>query len=453
MAVAVVATYANSFPGDFHFDDFALLIDNPRVTGESFRYISFLDHYGGRPLTLLLLHFSYGVFGGEPLGYHVVSLLLHLLVSVGILLFVLQQTGRSGLALATALVFAAHPLQTQAVNYIWSQSMLLMSFWSVTALLLIRRSPRWSLVAAQMAIWSRFDAVVLIPFLVLLDRRRWKSLSLLGSANIVVFVTALSFYAPDEVGWNHSDKLGFFQAQPQVLIEYLGLMLWPVDLHIDRAFVPWSSLLSIVGLLGIVVASWLVVRSRAVLPEVAFGFVWIVAWLAPSSILPNSDLVNESRSYLALAGSGFLIVLGADQAIRKVCGQRVRLAAVAAVAVLAVVLFLPSTLQRNSLWTDDVALYEDAASKSPEKARIRYNLGSALARSGRISEAEIQFRKALLLGAGDDLTYEALGYCAEMQADHSTATQHYREALEINPKNKRAVEGLSRIAPGMAGTW
>ena len=73
--------YANSLPGAFHFDDFPLILENPLIQ-EDFPLTSFLDHYWGRPLTLFTFHWNHRIFGGEPLTYRLVSLLLHLLTVV-----------------------------------------------------------------------------------------------------------------------------------------------------------------------------------------------------------------------------------------------------------------------------------------------------------------------------------------------------------------------------------
>jgi hypothetical protein len=202
MAVTLLV-YLNSFPGAFHYDDFPLLLDNPRVSGPDFAYSSYLDHYAGRPLTLWTLHWNYRFFGDNPLSYHLVSVLLHAFVVLQIFLLVFQLYNQRLLAFSTALLFAVHPLQTQAVNYIWSRSVLLMATFGFAALLSARKRPWVALFCFQLAIWSRTEGLILLVPLLILSRPRWRKLSVLAMVNLVGFVYSMSAYAPVKVAWNY----------------------------------------------------------------------------------------------------------------------------------------------------------------------------------------------------------------------------------------------------------
>ena len=166
----------------------------------------------------------------------------------------------------------------------------------------------------------------------------------------------------------------------------------------------------------------------------------MVATLAPSLLVPNSDVLNESRVYLPLAGftllaSWFLVRVTAR---RGTVGQW-------AVAVLPVLLLVPVTMARNEVWKDDFLLWQDSAHKSPDKARPHYNLGVALVRQGQYPESEMEFRRALEMDPEDDFSYAALAYCAERRNELGIALDLYRQALRLNPQNTYAREGLQRI--------
>lgn len=484
LAACIVVVYWNSFPGAFHYDDYALMLSNPRVS-DSFPYSDFLQNYGGRPLTLWTLHMTYRLFGDRPLAYHATSVALH--VAACLLLFLCLSGGPLGAAVATVrrlggsnppgedrngadaspgvssrldhpdlalrtsnsalaptafagtLLFALHPFQTQAVNYIWSRSMLLMAVLTLAALLTIRINRPLGLILWQLAIWSRMDAIVALPLLLWRNRSAATPLGVIGLANVVAFGWGAYRLAPAEVAWTHSDVSGFFLAQPVALLEYLRLAVWPSDLHLDRDFGPiplWASLLAGAIIAAIGAQLW---RKRGVYPGLLLGAAWWVLWLSPSLLVPNADCVNESRAYLALAGFS----IAAATLPRPLASWKRRALgggwAAAAVALAAI------TLLRNPLWSDDVALCRDAAGKSPKKGRVQYNLGSALARRDLTSEAETAFRKAVQLEPENDLGYSALGYCAEVQARPREAVVYYRQALRLNPRNARAIEGLRRL--------
>ena len=446
LILAASLVYSNSFPGTFHFDDFPLLLENPRVAGATFSYSSFLEQYAGRPLTMWTFHWNHRLFGENPASYHWVSLVLHLLVGVELFFLIYQLFGEKLLALGCSLLFALHPLQTQAVNYIWSRSVLLMAVFGLGALLLARRFPMTALIGFQLAIWSRSEAVILCLPLIFLNRSFWRAPAALAGVNTAAFVYSLLKYAPQEMAWNHSDMLGYWVLQPVAFLKYLSLMIWPVGLNVDHDLGP-VPLWVLIGAAAVVSA--LVIQAlhhREKYPVPTLGFLWIAVTLAPSLLVPNSDVLNESRAYFPMAGftlmaSWFLVRLSAQ---RDVLGRW-------GVAVLPVLLLVPMTLARNEVWKDDLLLWQDSARKSPAKARPHYNLGVALVRQGQYEESEMEFLRARAMDPGDDFSYAALAYCAELRNQLGAALQLYRQALQRNPKNAYAREGLGRVQGQIRG--
>ena len=446
LILAAGLVYANSFPGTFHFDDFPLLLENPRIVGPTFAYSSFLDQYAGRPLTMWTFHWNHRWFGANPAGYHWFSVFLHLLVVVELFFLIRQLFGEKLLAFGCSLLFAVHPLQTQAVNYVWSRSVLLMAVFGLGALLLARRFPVSALIGFQLAIWCRSEAVILCLPLILLNRSFRRAPVALAGVNAAAFVYSLVKYAPQEMAWNHSDLLGYWVLQPVAFLKYLSLMIWPVGLNVDHDLGP-VPLWALIGAAAVVAALGVqALRLGEKYPVPVLGFLWIAATLAPSLLVPNSDVLNESRAYLSMAGftlivSWFLVRLSAQ---RKAAGRW-------AVVVLPVLLLVPVTVARNEVWQDDLLLWQNSVRKSPAKARPHYNLGVALVRQGQYSESETEFRRAREIDPEDDFSYAALAYCAELRNEVSVALEFYRQALQRNPHNAYAREGLDRMRERIRG--
>lgn len=438
--------YLNSFPGAFHFDDFPLLLESPRINTSDFSYGSFLDQYGGRPLTLWTFYWNYRFFEDEPFSYHFVSVALHALVVAEIFLLIFQLFGQRLLAFGCALLFAVHPLQTQTVNYIWSRSVLLMAVLGLASLLLARRHPWAGLLCLQLAIWGRSEAIVLFIPLIFLSRAHWKGPVILALANTAALVYSLLKYTPREIGWSHPDPFGYWLLQPVAFWKYFSLMVWPIGLNLDYDLISpsrWVWALAIFSFLGLCILAF---RFRQRYPIPALGFLWVVAMLAPSFLVPNSDILNESRAYLALAG----FTLIAAWVFCKYLGSMPMSLKLAVAAPL--LLFLaPLTVARNQIWTDDLALWQDTVLKSPGKARAHYNLGVALAREGKNKQAEVEFETARDLDPQDDLSYAALGYCAEVRRELGVARFLYRKALRLNPENIYARQGLERVENRIEG--
>ena len=434
LLAATTLVYLNSFPGAFHFDDFALLLENPHVNSESFRYASFLDQYGGRPLTLWTFYWNYHLFGKDPFSYHLLSFLLHALVVVMIFLFFRQMFGGRFLAFTTALIFAVHPIQTQPVNYIWSRSVLLMACFGLAAMLIVKKRPLTALFLFQLAIWSRTEAVALTPFLIMLNGPSWKRFTALALVNVLGFAYSLTSYSPAQLGWNYPGLGAYWMAQSVAFWKYLHLMFWPASLNLDHDFPLPGVLIVLLAAISTLTLCSCAFTLRRKHPIPAFGVFWVVTVLAPSWIIPNSDWFNESRTYLAVAGFALIVSHLLSWIPRR------QWAAIPLIGLLALI-----TTQRNELWRDDLALWEDAASKSPEKGRARYNLGAALARQGDLRKAEQEFRVSGNLDPGDDLSYSALAYCAEMRQAWEGASQLYSRALRLNPNNGYARQGLARM--------
>ena len=445
LILTVGLVFLPSLPGDFHFDDYLLLLDNPDVNSESFRFVSFLDHYGGRPLTLLSFHWNYQLAGRQPVSYLVINLGLHLLCCLLLFGWVRSLSARIDLALGCALLFGIHPLQTQAVNYIWSRSMLLMACFGLAALWAARQRPNWrSLALFQLAIWSRTEAIFLAPFLVAQGVRPLSVIAVVG-LNVIGFSVGLLLHAPNETAWQHSNMIGYWAAQPAAWLEYLRMMIVPVGLSIDHNFRPplWQSAVSGLILIGLL---WLGFRMSVAVkatPAKYLGYgavLWMLLLMLPAALVPNEDNFNESRVYLAMAGFSFLAVTTVLDHPRAIIHS---LPSKVGIALLLLLLGIGSAL-RNHQWNDNLGLWQRAAERYPDKLRIQYNLGHAFLLEDQLSPAEAAFERALRLNPADDLSYAALGYCAEVKGDWLRAQDHYRSAFDLNPDNGYAARGLER---------
>src|SRR5213592_2587873 len=117
-----------------NWDDDKNFSDNPHYRGLTWRHLSWMwttfhvGHY--IPLTWMTLGMDYLLWGMNPLGYHLTSLLLHAanavvfyFVVVRILTLALPPLADRGHALVAsagfaALVFAVHPLRVESVAWV-----------------------------------------------------------------------------------------------------------------------------------------------------------------------------------------------------------------------------------------------------------------------------------------------------------------------------------------------
>jgi tetratricopeptide (TPR) repeat protein len=449
--VATAAAYAPSLDGELQFDDWTAIESNwaLRDPGRLLR--------GVGPTTLLgpsrivtELTFALDLPGGrvEPRRLHRTGLLLHLGVSALVLalaLGALRAAGhpRSGaLAALAAAAFALHPLQTEAVCYAAQRAEVLASLLYLAGLLALLRAdaawPRgrafgWMAGAAALhalALGAKPIAVTL-PAAFLLYRAvlggsaagapplRARALRALAVAapcwalSLASAALTLGALGPGDSAGLHAGPLGpwrYLLTQWKVHGLYAALAIWPAGQNVDHDLSPSPGLLDpatvAAGLgLALVVAGAVALWRRAeqgragpAARVAAFGVgLFLLALLPTSSVVPIADVVAEHRVYLALAGLLLALAVGLDAALAAVLPPArlpVALGLAGAVACGALALALHA---RATLWGSPIALWADAAAKSPDKARPLANHAFALHGARRYQEAIAAYARARAL--------------------------------------------------------
>jgi tetratricopeptide (TPR) repeat protein len=163
--------FASANLAQFNFDDYQLIVLNPSIRG--------FDHLGtvlasGRPLRGLSFMLDYALFGMDASGYHQVNVAWHFFATVLFYLLVFRLLGSVGIAALAAVLFALHPIHTEAVMAIaHRKEMLAFSFMllSFHAYLYRQRRPVMaigaSLVFFMLALLSKQVTIVLPLLLVL----------------------------------------------------------------------------------------------------------------------------------------------------------------------------------------------------------------------------------------------------------------------------------------------
>ena len=137
--------YSNSFKASFQFDDRPFIIENPLVKKlDYYIHPSTAQHYQGKPqahyevyrsrfVGFFTLALNYRLNGLNVTGYHVVNFLVHIINAVLVYCLVLLsfktpflnrlklRHSAAGIAFFTSAIFVCHPIQTQAVTYIWQR--------------------------------------------------------------------------------------------------------------------------------------------------------------------------------------------------------------------------------------------------------------------------------------------------------------------------------------------
>nr|XP_045585958.1 protein O-mannosyl-transferase TMTC1-like [Procambarus clarkii] len=151
--VAGVLVYVNGLTGELVHDDVSAIKTNPDVLGTNPLSHAFFNDYWGkpmcdplshksyRPFTIITFRINHSLFGLRPLGFHLVNVLLHSCVCLLLTRLLLRLLHLpQGTVLSAGLIFATHPVHTEAVTGLVGRADVLASITFLAALLSYHRA-------------------------------------------------------------------------------------------------------------------------------------------------------------------------------------------------------------------------------------------------------------------------------------------------------------------------
>lgn len=506
--LVALAGYANTFGVPFVFDDQTSIIDNQAIRDVG-RFLSG-DGFAYNPrrfLGYLTLALNYHFSALEPAGYHAVNLAVH--VACGWIVYALcrvtlatpffrakslPRSATATIPLLAALLFVAHPVQTQAVTYVVQRLASLATLFYLAALLCYAKGRvlqeesgnafpargvvffLLALVSALAAFATKEIAATLPLALLLYDfsffgkGMKKRRLLLAASVLCIAAIAAAVVTAERPIGELISDisratretqqvsRLDYLLTQFSVIVTYLRLLILPVAQNVDYDFPIYSSFLTPPVFLSFLVLAFLSALAlylyRVSAPQagaageeegrggylrlIGFGILWFFLTLSvESSLIPISDVIFEHRLYLPCFGA-FLAFAALFAMIFEKGAPSTRVA-IAAAVVLALTV---ATWQRNGVWGDSVTLWSDNAAKSPNKWRPHNNLARALLMENRVNEALAAGSNAVRLAPESFEAHNVLATVYEKMGALDAAIEQYRISVAANPNYVVALSNL-----------
>jgi len=490
IAFSTFAAFLPALQNQFvSWDDAENFLDNPHYRGLGWTHLRWmwtthLGHY--IPLTWMTLGLDYLLWGMNPVGYHLTSLLLHAANAV-VFFFVVRRLltralpspSEHGYALAVssgvaALVFAIHPLRVESVVWVTERRDVLSGlFYLLTILLYLRAREReergrgwyWLSVAAFVcALFSKSMVVNLPVVLLILDvyplRRLGGAVGWLSESARRVYVekipfvllaaaaSAIAVMAQSSV--HAAASLAQLSIPGRVAISAYGLSfyLWkmvvPVNLsplyELPPAVNPWAPpfLLSY----GLVVAiTALVLALRRPLPGLLAAWVaYVVVLLPVLGIFQSGPQIAADRyTYLASLGWAILVSAGVLSHWRRRPFLFTGLAAC--------VLFGLGILTWNQVqvWRDSEKLWTHALATYPKSSIAENNLGNVRADQSKLAEAIEHYRQALDIDPEHASAHYNLGNVLAQQGKLAEASEHHRQALRLKPDYADAHNNLGNV--------
>jgi tetratricopeptide (TPR) repeat protein len=492
IVAAVMLAYANSLRGPFVYDDVPAITENATLRHwwriDDVLFPPADSTVSGRPILNFSFALNYAVSGTEVWSYHVFNVVIHALAALALfglvrrtcrLAFALNASERrcilptgvendTAVAFAIALLWALHPLATEAVDYIVQRAEALMAMFLLLTLYAFSRAAAapgrtarswWvvSVVACMLGMATK-ENMAAAPVLVLLydrafvsgsfgqalRRRKWYFTTL--AATWVVLVALII-----STGGNRNGTVGFnagvspwayWLTQPPALLRYLALSIWPAPLIFDYG-TPWVSGVGEVWFQILVIAALLTVTAIALVKNRPAGFLGAGAFaiLAPTSIVPGvAQMIVEHRMYLPLAAIVALAVLGAW----RLFGRRTLIGVIGVALVL-----LGLTAARNTAYRTEAQLWTDTAAKRPDNARAYFMLAKGLQEQGRVRDSLPLYEKAIVLFPAYVEAHTNLGNALVQLGRNAEALRHYEIAAQTAPRSAVVQNNLGNALTAM----
>jgi len=467
--------YSNSLKGEFVWDDSFLIVNNPLI--KDFKNLAKIfsaeilpstGYY--RPLQITSYLLDYHLYHLNPAGYHLTNILLHLFNSVLVLIILYHCSKNIFISFSTSLFFLTAPFHTEAVTFISARADLLLAFFLLFSFYFyIKEKYFFSLLFFSGALFSK-EVALIFPFLLIFydlcfqkGLIKKKRIYLFFFLEAVIYLTIHIFIFPNSYSaislrflpslnlfWR---LLAFFKS----LFIYLGIILFPVDLHMERRlifkkdfflFLPY-----IIFFLILAGIFYLIFRYTKRKRLLLFALGWFFIFLLPQSSFFLPYLIAEHFLYLPSIGF-FLSISILLEKIRQRKGKIVSFFIFIWVSYYS---FLTFTANIN--WQNSITFYRWTKKYSPYSLRIHYLLGIHYIEKGLYNKGLEEFVKAAQIYEGVSILKEIdkfyrkdkkflavlhynIGFILSQKGLFKKAEKEYKKALEFNPLLLEAYNGL-----------
>jgi tetratricopeptide (TPR) repeat protein len=481
IALLTLAVYANHFHNSFHFDDVHTISNNldirslhniPRFFTDATTMSTQPSNQSYRPLLTTSMAVDFYLSGKpapDPFVFHITNFVFFLLLGfLCYYLFVhlLQASMPSSLnkyiALFTTAWLLLHAANAETVNYIIARSDIMSTFFMVAGFVAYCYSPVCRkyylyLVPVLLGLLTKEHTIMFVPILffytLFFEQQAgaadWKkkTAGIIAAAKTMILPFALTLI----VFWivrtmtSHTwtpggtDRWKYIFSQPFVIFHYWYNFLLPSNLVVDTDWTVVSSYTDdrvFAGLLFIaaLVLLFVISSNRQSSRPVAFGIAWFLLALAPTSLMPFAEVLNDHRTFFAYIG---LFIASATLIrnflhTRNLAGNTPWKWSAIILGIVFLSLHAMATRERNKVWATEKSLWQEATIKAPANGRCWMNYGVTLMAEGNFAAAEACFIKTTQLWPTYSFAYANLGVAQQYTGHPVEAEQYFKKALALD---------------------
>ena len=506
--------YLNSLFGNFVFDDRKTVLANFDITKLANIPKFFISPYfqnkpqSGiyRPLIMVTYAIDHLWFKtNSAFFFHLTNILLHSTNAVLVFMLIKKLSKDKKLAFFTALLFASHPINTEAVSWISGRPELLAFLFSLLSILNFLKN-NWlkTNIFLLLALFSKETAIVLIPLYIYLffSSKKLKQSLNLNSVYCLLFTVYIYFsfrwlalgkfiFSNDATIVENPLKYAPFLPRIftalKIFTLYLVKFVFPLKLSADYSYnqipilnSPFHTL-TIFGFLFILAAiAWLIKKKTAIILRLSLFFLLFPYLLVSNLILPIGTIMGERLMYFPSLGfcliSGFFFLK-----LYSFCHSRTpHLTGIWNLLTITIIsLYFLRTFLRNLDWQNEFKLYTSMAKASPNSILARSNLGGmhivnkdwakakkelltannvcecyphaannlglVYQHEENLEKAEKWFKKAIEIDPNYQLGYKNLGILYFNQAKFKEAKIQFKKILPGNENNQEVIYWINKI--------
>ena len=472
LVCVVFLVFANGLGNSFVFDDKIIILDNRLLRSLSNIPKLLLASY--RPIRDVTHALDFALWGENPTGFHVTNIIIHAANTILVLYLVRRFTGELLPGVLAAMIFAVHPIQTDAVTYISGRRDILFTLFyltSFTVYLSHRKSRSITSFALFILLWGLSlmskEMAVTLPLLIFLwnycdgwgeTAGEWWRRSLQTTRNalrrdqwfylpLVLMVPAYIWYQAFVKGGSMLARDGFkywggsfytnILLSLRVQAWYLKQLVWPTPIvqykgafDISTTLLDWRVLLSIFLVGGMLLLGFCALGRNRI---IAFAILsYFVLLLPVSQIIPHHELLADHYLYLPMMSFALLVALVVQHIAARSSINR-RIAYVTAAVVIIVLALM--TVSRNQVWKDDITLWQTNYKEVPNSIRAASSLAKAYSNVSP-GRAEELYKKCIEI----DPSYSPAYYSLAVLSKKMAAQMNIKDALEYYSDIERIIQ-------------
>ncbi len=475
--------YVNVIDGPMLFDDEHFIeknlliqsLDNiPDIFTTSVTEGAYIGSNFYRPNQQVVYAFLYHFFGLNPVAYHLVSILLHLLNAFFVFLLLVRLSFSKNASLIASLLFLIHPIQSEAVSYISGLADPLGLFFLLLGLLsyhkgLISRDgiTRWtrfvlSLAFFVAALFTKENQVIFLPLSIIVgiytyvnEQKRADPFIFISAFVLVVMASAYLFLKLSV--FNFTGEIGLTDAENiytenlfirlltflSIQWDYFTMIIFPLRLNYEKPYMAYADIVtlrSLFGVLLVLITLFFTIRLKKH-RKIFLGLSWFFASLMPfSGIIPLNAMFLEHWLYVPLIGVFILMASMYDWLLAKGKSQILLI-----ILIPVVILFSIRVIFRNNEWSDIERFYLNELKYTDSSIRIYNNLGMYYADENLPDKSIYYYEKAIEAGDFFPQPHHNLANLYHNRGDLNRAIDELHKALMIDPNFIYSISKLHNL--------